>query len=189
MPGLPLSLKHHLERGEEHARSGRIAEAIVEFKAAVDLAPRLWLSHTNLGSALTQAGRYSEACASFRRAVELNPEAAPAHYNLAIALEKVGAEDEADSHMARAAFLGYVDAQEALRNVNRSWCVECGACVAPLKVRRADVIYAADVPVRCNACGVFCATCLRRTRTTPGSAFATCPKCHKPVSIYMGSET
>ena len=60
---------------------GKTAEAIAEFRAAVELDPESPVSHRNLADALSAAKQYDLAIEEFRRAARFDPTGA-AHYDL-----------------------------------------------------------------------------------------------------------
>jgi tRNA A-37 threonylcarbamoyl transferase component Bud32 len=84
--------------------AGRIDEALVEFRVAVDLAPDIATLHNGLGDVLIAAGRYEEAIPHFRTALRLNPQYGVALERLEIACHRGGRSEEALS--ARRAWLG-----------------------------------------------------------------------------------
>jgi tetratricopeptide (TPR) repeat protein/SAM-dependent methyltransferase len=73
---------------------GRLSEAAVHYRRAIELKPDYVEAHTNLGNLLRQLGSHRDAAACYERALALNP-TAQAHYNLANALAQLGRHDEA----------------------------------------------------------------------------------------------
>jgi len=72
-----------------------VAEAIEQFRKALEINPHLAVAHNNLGLALQSQGHDAEAVDQYRKAVEVNPCFARAHFNLARALVRLGRTDEA----------------------------------------------------------------------------------------------
>ena len=90
----------HLIRGRVAYRAGRPAEALAEFKKAVEAKPESVEGRINLGSALVLTGDKDGAIAQYREALRLDAESATAHFNLALLLADQGELQEATSHMA-----------------------------------------------------------------------------------------
>ena len=61
---------------------GKLKEAELSIRKAIELNPNYALGHSNLGGILNSLGKLKEAELSTRKAIELNPEYANAHYNL-----------------------------------------------------------------------------------------------------------
>ena len=74
---------------------GKLDEAIVSYRRALELKPDLAGTHHNLGGVLLKQGKLDEAVACFRRALELNPGFAETHSDLAHALMRQGKASEA----------------------------------------------------------------------------------------------
>lgn len=81
--------------GTALAESGRSADAVTQFQAALRLDPSNAMTHYNLGSALIDSNRTPEAIAELSEAVRLNPAYDAARNNLAGALFAAGRFDEA----------------------------------------------------------------------------------------------
>ncbi len=78
-------------RAAVHAYAeGRRADAIAEYRAALQLRPDVAEAHNNLGVALYDIGRRDEAIAEYERALRLQPDYAEAHNNLGVALLSAG---------------------------------------------------------------------------------------------------
>ena len=80
---IPDFAEAHDELGVLLFAAGRVAEAIVHLRKAVELAPDSAIAHSDLGGALAQAGRSREALTHIQRALALDPENAAAKENLA----------------------------------------------------------------------------------------------------------
>ena len=73
----------------------KLTEAEELLHRAIELQPRFWRSHDNLGNFLFQVGRYADAVPVYRRSVELTPDNATAYNNLGAALQMVNEFDQA----------------------------------------------------------------------------------------------
>jgi superkiller protein 3 len=74
---------------------GRLDEAIVHFRNALEINSNAVEVHENLALALAGTGKLDEAVTSFQRIVEIKPDSAEAHNNLGLALFETGRPDEA----------------------------------------------------------------------------------------------
>ena len=74
---------------------GRLQEAEVSIRKAIELNPKDALLHTNLGTILKDLGKIKQAEVSIRKAIELNPNYAIAHLNLGNILRDLGNFQEA----------------------------------------------------------------------------------------------
>jgi tetratricopeptide (TPR) repeat protein len=63
----------HFSLGSVYRATGKTAEAVVEFKRALELAPNSDEGYRRLGSAFLAAGKKQEAVESYERATEINP--------------------------------------------------------------------------------------------------------------------
>jgi Flp pilus assembly protein TadD len=102
--------------GAEYLRAGRVDEALVQLRAALELNPRHPEAHNNLGLAEQAKGRGAEAIAAFRRAVSLKPSDDSMHLNLANALNAAGRSDEAIAEWERTLAIN-PDSAEAHNNL------------------------------------------------------------------------
>ena len=87
----------HRHLGIAFRKSGRLDEAITQFKTALEINPADEDSHNNLGTVFRQQGAVDQAIAQYEMALAINPGLAEAHYNLGIALLKKGRAAEAIS--------------------------------------------------------------------------------------------
>jgi protein O-GlcNAc transferase len=74
---------------------GRLVEAIVEYRRAIELDPHFFEAFLELGVALKDIGESNEAIGAFRTAIELRPKSAEAWNNLGTALLVKGRPEEA----------------------------------------------------------------------------------------------
>jgi len=91
----------HVNLGVALQRRGRIDEAIIHYRKALELEP------TSGGQcqprvALAGLGQIDEAIAYYQKALEIKPDYAEAHYNLGDALQRRGQVAEAISHYEKA---------------------------------------------------------------------------------------
>lgn len=91
----------HLIRGRVAYRAGRPADALAEFKKAVEARPESVEGRINLGSALVLTGDRDGAIAQYREALRLDAENATAHFNLGLLLSERGEVKDATDHMAK----------------------------------------------------------------------------------------
>ena len=82
--------------------SGRVAEAIAQYEAALRLDPRSAEAHANLGNVLVQAGRLTEGISHEEEALRLRPNAAATWGNLGGALLQAGRREEAITRLREA---------------------------------------------------------------------------------------
>src|SRR5213078_3484651 len=68
----------------DHYRGGRVADAIANYRACLDLRPEASSALIGLGVALQDLGVYEEAVDTLRRATALAPHSFEAHYNLGV---------------------------------------------------------------------------------------------------------
>jgi Tfp pilus assembly protein PilF len=80
--------------------AGRHADAIREYRRAIDLKGADAQIYTNLAGTYLEMGRAAEARNALEKAIATNPDYAPAHSNLGVVLEELG-----DSERAREAYL------------------------------------------------------------------------------------
>jgi predicted O-linked N-acetylglucosamine transferase (SPINDLY family) len=100
----PAHAAFHHALAESHRTSGRAAEAVTSFRAALHADATCAAAHHGLGVVLLDEGRIDQAVASFRQALALQPDQARVHTNLGRALHRKG-----DAEAAAACF------REALR--------------------------------------------------------------------------
>jgi superkiller protein 3 len=91
----PRTAEDHFLHGETLARKGRIDDAIVEFKKAIEMHPYYVPAYTSLGAAYGQKGMSDHSISASKKAIELDPQNATAYYNLGNALGMEGNYDEA----------------------------------------------------------------------------------------------
>ena len=92
VPDSPRARNNH---GAMLLERGRTDEAVVEFRAALDLSPTHAQAWHNLGNAQSARGQFGEALGFYRRAIELEPENANFHASLGHAYLETGQPDAA----------------------------------------------------------------------------------------------
>ena len=81
--------------GSALLQQGRLDEALVHLRKAVEIEPSLADAHLSLGNALLKESLPDDAIAEYRRALDLRPDFVKAHINLGNALLEKGLSDEA----------------------------------------------------------------------------------------------
>jgi protein O-mannosyl-transferase len=92
----------HNNLGLALAERGAFAEAIEEFRKAVEIDPAFVEAHTNLGNFLAQRGSPGEAISHLRQALAIDPAFANAHNTLGNILADRGESDKAIEHFRKA---------------------------------------------------------------------------------------
>ena len=90
------------EQGVALVKSGKYANAAVEFERAVKLNPDFAVGYNNLGATYNSLARYEDAIVALRRAIQLAPKYAEAHYDLGVAFHNLGRYGEAIEAYERA---------------------------------------------------------------------------------------
>ena len=88
----------HYELGNVFRDTGRIPDAVREYRAALVLDAANAAAHNNLGAVLADLGELNDAIGHYRQALRAEPDFADAHYNLANALRAEGRVAEAIVH-------------------------------------------------------------------------------------------
>lgn len=106
-PGAEAEFKHALELNPNYSSAhyfyalnylvpmGRLEEATVELRRALELEPFSLIINTNLGLIFYYQGRYEQAIAQYRRALELDPRFVSARLRLIDVYTQTGRFDEA----------------------------------------------------------------------------------------------
>ncbi len=85
----------HLNLGSALQAKGKTAEAVAEYRAALELDPKLFEADSNLGKLLFEQGNFAAALPWCELAVRLKPDRAALHNNLGLVLAALGRFDEA----------------------------------------------------------------------------------------------
>ena len=91
------------QQANQLLREGKLEEAVVAYRLAIEQNPNSYLSYQNLGETLGKLGRVDEAVEMYGKAIELKPSAGWLHLNLSWALQQVGRLDEAQQTAEKAA--------------------------------------------------------------------------------------
>jgi protein O-mannosyl-transferase len=98
----PKAWMAHNNLGTVLLQKGRVDEAIVHFRKALEIETDHPDAQANLGSALLQKGELDEAIAQYYKSLEIKPTQALVHYDLGNALLLKGQVDEAVAHYEKA---------------------------------------------------------------------------------------
>ena len=85
----------HYNWGLAYAKEGNLAQAITEFKLAIQKEPGWAIPYFNLGAVYGNMGELEQAIVAWERATQLDVDFAKAYYNLAVAYS-LKAEDALD---------------------------------------------------------------------------------------------
>jgi tetratricopeptide (TPR) repeat protein len=99
----------HLNLGVVFEKQGQPAEAMEEYRQALNINPQRAHTHNNIADLLAASGHPNEALAEYQAALELNPDAFEAHLNLGILLVELGRFGEAAGQFNLAAELKPAD--------------------------------------------------------------------------------
>ncbi len=91
----------HLERGIALLDHGNPSGATVEFRLALQTAPKDPIAHYDLALALARMNDWDAAIAEYRESLRFDPNRDETHNNLAIALAKKGDLDAAIASFAK----------------------------------------------------------------------------------------
>jgi tetratricopeptide (TPR) repeat protein len=83
---VPGKAKKEFQRASDLAEAGRIDEAILHLRKAIEIYPNYLMAHNDLGTHLLAQQKLDEAISEFRRAIEIDPKAFNPHLNLGIVL-------------------------------------------------------------------------------------------------------
>jgi len=98
----PKAWMAHNNLGTVLLQKGKVDDAIVHFRKALEIKADHADAQANLGSALLQKGELDEAIAQYLKALEIKPDYALVHYDLGNALLVKGQVDEAIAHYEKA---------------------------------------------------------------------------------------
>jgi Tfp pilus assembly protein PilF len=98
----PNSSFAHNNLGALLARQGKLDEALLHYRKALEVNPNLEKAAVYLGAILYAKGDVSEAIEHYQRVLEMNPEFAEVHNNLGALLDRQGKADEAIAHYRQA---------------------------------------------------------------------------------------
>jgi tetratricopeptide (TPR) repeat protein len=78
----PDYAKEHLNLGDSLASRGKVDEAIVQFRMALEIKPDYAEAHVSLANALVSVGRTDEAIVHYQMALKIKPDYPEAKKNL-----------------------------------------------------------------------------------------------------------
>ncbi len=98
---------------------GKLEEAELSTRKAIELNPDFAMAHSNLGNTLQDLGKLQEAELALRKAIELDPYLAEAHSNLGNTLKDLGKLEEAELSTRKAIELNpdFAEAQNNLGTI------------------------------------------------------------------------
>ncbi|HMO81828.1 MAG TPA: tetratricopeptide repeat protein [Pyrinomonadaceae bacterium] len=91
--GVPKTALDHFTRGKELAEAGKAAEAVEEFKLAIEQHPEFTSAHIDIGVQYMRLNKLEEADAAFQAAIKLSPDSFLALLNrgmVNVGLERYG---------------------------------------------------------------------------------------------------
>ncbi|MGB0034221.1 MAG: tetratricopeptide repeat protein [Candidatus Acidiferrales bacterium] len=91
----------HFSLGSVYQQTGRSAQAIVELKRGLQLAPNSDSGYVRLGTAYMQNGQKEEAIAAYKKAIEVNPYYWVLHLELGTAYFSIGENEKALGELKR----------------------------------------------------------------------------------------
>jgi len=96
-------------KGNKLFQQEKFEEAIDAYKKAIDMNPKQWSYHFNLGLVFKKAGNNQEALKAFQKAVELNPESFSANKEAGELLAKAEKWSEAKEYYSKAVSINQDD--------------------------------------------------------------------------------
>jgi protein O-mannosyl-transferase len=107
--------EYHYMIGNSLAPQNKMAEAIVEYDAAIALKPDYVAAINNKGNALASMGRVKDALPFFDKAIQLKPDAPDYYANRGIARNSNGDRQGACADWQKALQMGYAQAQALIQ--------------------------------------------------------------------------
>ena len=104
------SAMQHFARAGQLAQSGKIEEAIEEYRAGLTLDPKSASAHNNLAALYFEEHKFRDAATAFQKAHDLKPEDPSISFNLGLALSNAGEPAQAIAPLAK----GIADPPHAL---------------------------------------------------------------------------
>lgn len=86
----------HYKKGLDYQKQGKFAEAIQEYRSALDIVPDWAEAYNNLGYSYRMSGNFDKAILAYKEALRLKPNLAEAHEYLAKAYLAKGMKKEAE---------------------------------------------------------------------------------------------
>lgn len=99
---VPKTVSDYIAIASTEERKGRLTEAAIAYRRAIELNANLAWLYSNLADILLKLQNLDEAIIYYRKAIKLNPNSAWLHYQLAKALVEQRSIDEATAHYQKA---------------------------------------------------------------------------------------
>ena len=91
-----LNINKLIQRGVAAYKEGKLKEAELNFKKAIELKPDYYQAYYNLANIQIELSRLDEALSNLKKTIELNPGFATAYNNLGVIFDKIGKLNEAE---------------------------------------------------------------------------------------------
>ena len=92
----------YIEKGNQLSQTGKLGEAIVAYRQAVELNPNFYLPYQKIGEILAKQGKYDEAITAFHQATKLSPNYVWPYHHLGSVLFQKGELEEATTAYRKA---------------------------------------------------------------------------------------
>ena len=139
---MKLTIDQVLQQAVDAHKEGRLDEAEINYRKAIELNPKNASTHYNLGVNLQIRGRSNEAEASYKKAIEIKPNFTEAYNNLANLIKNFGRLDEAE--------INYKKAIEIKPNFAEAYC-NLGIMQKELgKFEEAEINYKKAIEIKPN---------------------------------------
>jgi tetratricopeptide (TPR) repeat protein len=103
----PHKARPHIGIGRAYEKSGKLDDALSEYKKALSISPHYPKAHFNLGNVYRKKGMMGEAISEYKKALAIQPNYAKAHNNLSVTYFYKGNFKLAVAHCDRAIALRY----------------------------------------------------------------------------------
>jgi FkbM family methyltransferase len=90
------------QQANQLLREGKLEEAVVAYRQAIEHNPQFYGAYQNLGETLGKLGRFDEAVEMYRKAIELKPSAGWLHQELGLLFEKLDRSHDAVFELRKA---------------------------------------------------------------------------------------
>ncbi|MFD1829297.1 tetratricopeptide repeat protein [Streptomyces desertarenae] len=169
------------EQGKKAFDRGDYRRAADAFASSIRLQSDVPNSHFLLGACLFRLGETAAAVKPLSQCLGLDPDHAEARNALGMTLGRLGRHEEADIHLAKAAYLGHVQAPGTLAKMGVDFCRTCAAPVYSTAESDADVVIVPpEIGWKCAACRtVGCGRCVTGNGTS--TVGPRCPHCSGPL--------
>ena len=110
-------VKAAFDAGLEMAKQGKFAEAVEQYKKALEKDNDQPYIHANLADAYSRLNQNNEALAAYQKAIELKPDDAAMHTNMGVLLGKMGKNAESQEEFKKAASINPAAAAQNFYNL------------------------------------------------------------------------